>query len=113
MKQVSDKRIRYQVKGLLLPINPGSKAPIWLEVDGEQILPLFTSIEKFDKAAKWGGFSFATKNVILNPQNFYNCVLMLRKKFPFHVVVDPHITKEGNTQFQLLLFEEEENGQKS
>jgi hypothetical protein len=109
MKQVSEQKTRYQIRGLLLPINPGTHSPIFLEVDGQYILPLFTTRDKFTEATQWGGFSFANINVIVNPQDFHDCVMTFKKKFPFHVVVDPYITEEGNTRFQLLLFDGEKN----
>lgn len=107
MKPVSDKRSLHPIRGLLLPINPGSNGPVFLQVGGKTLLPVFSDKLKFSEAAKWGKFEDATSNVIVNPQDFYDCVIMFKKRFPFHVVLDPYITEEGNTRFQLLLYEEE------
>lgn len=120
MKKVGDKVTRYDMRGMLIPFNPASRSPIFLELDGKHILPIFSNKEKFDEAAKWGGFSFAAQNVILDPEEFKKSVLIYKNKFPFHVVADPYITPEGNTRFQLIPFDDEEkvhlgekNGQKS
>lgn len=115
MKKVSEKTTRYLMRGMLLPLNSASNIPVFLEVEGGLILPLFTSHGKFNEASKWGGFAFAKPNLIINSQEFHDSVLFFKKKFPFHVVVDPHLTPEGNTRFQLVVFDEEEkeylNGQ--
>lgn len=115
MNKVSDKNTRYQVRGMVLPIDPGSKSPVFIENNGKLLLPLFTSLGKFEEASNWGNFSHAQPNIIINPQDFQDCVLMFKKKFPFHVAIDPYITPEGNTRFQLAVYDDEEkehlNGQ--
>jgi len=108
MKKVTEKVIQYQIRGMLLPINPANNNPIFLELGGKTILPLFTTTDRFAEAAKWCGFGFATANVILNTQDFQDCVLLFKKRFPFHVVIDPHKTPEGNTRFQLAVYDESE-----
>lgn len=117
MKKVSDKNIRYQVRGMILPIDPGCKSPVFIKGNGELLLPLFTSLGKFEEASKWGNFPFAQPNIIINPQDFQDCVLMFKKRFQFHVAIDPYITPEGNTRFQLAAYDDQEkehlNGQKS
>jgi hypothetical protein len=115
MKKVSDKIIRHQVRGMILPIDPGSNSPVFLNNNGVLFLPLFTSLDKFKEASEWGKFPSAQPNIIINPQDFEDCVFMFKKKFPFHVAIDPHLTPEGNTRFQLAAYDEEEkenlNGQ--
>lgn len=108
MKKVSEEISRYQIKGMLMPINPASNAPIFLPINDTFILPIFSSREKFDEAAKWGGFEFAKHGLILNTDEFKTAVLFYKKKHPFHVVIDPYITPEGNTRFQLVPFDDEE-----
>lgn len=109
MKKLADKTVPYIIRGMILPMNP-TNSPVFLEVDGKLILPLFTTRDKFNEAAKWGGFSFAKANVVLNPQDFHDCVMLFKKKFPFHVAIDPYLTPEGNTRFQMAIYDEEEQG---
>lgn len=113
MNKVSDTITTYQLRGMILPINPVSKTPVFLELNKEFYLPLFTAKEKFEDASKWGGFQFATASIILNPLDFRSSVFGFRERFPFHVIVDPYITGDGKTQFQLVQLEEEKNGQES
>lgn len=108
MKPVSEKKSLHPIRGLLLPMNGGQ--PVFLQVGGQTLLPVFSDKTKFTDAAKWGKFTEAGSNVIVNPQEFYDCVMFFKKRFPFHVVLDPYITEDGNTRFQLLLYEEN-NGQ--
>jgi len=108
MKKVSDKIIRYSIRGMLMAFNPMSNSPVFLEIDGKFLLPIFSTKDKFDEAAKWGGFTFAKYNIIVDPEEFRNSVLQYKKKFLFHVVADPCLTNEGNTQFQLIPFDDEE-----
>jgi hypothetical protein len=116
MKKVNPAKItRYQMTGMFMPLNPASNGPVFLELDGEFLLPIFSTKEKFDEAAKWGGFTFAKCTVILEPEEFKNSVLQHKSKFNFHVAADLYVTPEGNTRFQLIPFDDEEkeylNGQ--
>lgn len=108
MKQVSDKSTRYQIRGMLLPLNPATKFPIFLSVNGTLILPIFTTSEKFEAASKWGKFAHAKPNVIVDAQNFQDHVLYFKKKLNFHVAIDPYITEDGNTRFELVPWENED-----
>ena len=105
MKQVSEKKSLHPIRGLLLPMN-GNK-PVFMQVAGQTLLPVFSDKTKFSEASKWGKFEEASSSVIVNPQEFYDCVMFFKKRFPFHVVLDPYITDEGNTRFQLLMYGEE------
>ena len=112
MKRIGDKTVVHPVRGMLLPMNPSNNNPVFLELDGKLILPLFTSRDKFSEAAKWGGFEYARPNAIINAQDFYDCVILFKKRFPFHVAIDLHITPEGNTRFQMAIYDDEEQGMK-
>ncbi len=96
--------------GLLLPFNQFTNRPVFLKVGDKFLLPLFTSQEKYNEAAVWGGFEFAKPKKIADPLDFTKSVLACRKEFTFHVVADPYITAEGNTRFELILLEGENDG---
>ncbi len=116
MNKVSDEVKKFILQGALMPFNPFSKKPIFLEFNGQFVLPVFSTKEKFDEAAKWGGFTFAKCSIIVNTDEFRNTVLDHKKRFNFHVVADPYITEKGNTRFQMIPFDEEEKvylGEKS
>ena len=108
MNRISDEIKKFMLQGAFMPFNPLSNKPVFLEFNGQFVLPVFSTKEKFDEAAKWAGFTFATCSVIIDPEDFKNSVLAYKNKFNFHVAADPYITEEGNTRFQLIPFDEEE-----
>lgn len=115
MKKLSNELTQYNIKGMLLPFNPFSRKPVFLEVNGKFLLPIFSTKDKFDEAAKWAGFAFAKCSIIVDPEDFKKSVLQYKQKSNFHVVADPYVTEEGNTRFQLIPFDEQESayGQES
>lgn len=105
MKKVyPEKIIQYKLEGMLMAFNPVSLNPIFLELNGEYLLPIFNTKQKFDEAK----FISAKCTVILDQNEFINSILHYKNKFNFHVAVDPYVTPEGNTRFQLILLDEEE-----
>ena len=109
MKKVSDKNIKLALDGMLVPINPVNGIPILLYLqEGKMLLPLFTDKEKYSKAAVWGNFIGAKCQMVEQQLEFLNSIIEFKKQISFHVVVDPYITPEGNTRFQLLALDEEE-----
>jgi hypothetical protein len=109
MKRVSDKINQHKIEGRLIPYLDNK--PMLLELNGKFLMPLFSSKEKYDEAAKWTDFSSAQLKVINDSGQFIRSVQAAKSKIKFHVVVDPYVTPEGNTRFDLIPFEEgEENG---
>jgi len=109
MKKVQPQKItQYKLEGMLMPLNPFSNNPVFLTLNGKYLLPIFSTKEKFDETAKWAKFEFAKCTVIIDVEDFINSILHHKIKFRFHVVVDPYVTPEGNTRFQLIPFDEEE-----
>ena len=100
--------IRYNLAGMFLPINPANNKPVFLTICGKFLLPIFTTEDKLKVAAEWGNFTFAIPKSILDPVDFTNSVLNFKKNLAFHVVVDPYINEKGNTEFQMIPFDEEE-----
>jgi len=98
MKQVSDEIKQYGLEGMFIPFSPSEHIPFFLNLDGQLLLPVFSTKEKYDEAAKWGNFELARCKMINDPKNFLESVSAFKVK----VAVDPYITPEGNTRFQLL-----------
>lgn len=101
MKQVSDDVKQFVLDGMFIPFNSVSSVPIFLNIGGQLLLPVFSTKEKYDEAAKWGNFELARCKMINDPKNFLESVAAYKVK----VAVDPYITPEGNTRFQLLKLE--------
>jgi hypothetical protein len=108
MKRISDKINQFDLTGMFLPFNPFTNNPVFLELDGKFLMPLFSTEEKYNAAKEWAGFDFAKIKRITNPEEFMESIALSKKEIEFHVVVDPYITPEGNTRFQLIPFNEEE-----
>lgn len=101
MKQVSDDIQKYGLEGMRIPFNSTSDVPVFLNIGGQLLLPVFSTKEKYDEAAKWGDFELARCKMVTDHKSFLESVYAYKVK----VAVDPYITPEGNTRFQLLKLE--------
>jgi hypothetical protein len=98
--------MKYNLQGMLIPFNPFTNKPIFLEASGQYLLPIFSTQEQYDAASKWAGFEFAKQKPISDPQDFINSVVTTQKEFKFLVAADPYINSDGNTTFELIKLEE-------
>lgn len=88
------------LEGLFVPFN--GAGPVLLRSGTDVIMPLFSSREKYLEAIDWAKLQNANCNAIVDGQQFLQAITDLKSKIKFHVALDPFITEEGNTRFQLL-----------
>lgn len=108
MKKLPIEGMPYQLEGMFVPFNPELNKPILLKMDGKLFLPVFSTKEKLEEAAKWVDIGFASHNVIVDYQDFKRAVFAIKKEFTVHVIVDPYKTETGSVRFNLIPLDDEE-----
>lgn len=94
------------LSGIFVPWIGGQ--PIFLKSSDGLILPLFTTLEKYQIAAKWGDFQHAQCIRVTDNDGFFKTVGEMQKRVVFKIACDPYLNEKGNTCFNLIKLEKKD-----
>lgn len=105
MIRIGDTFIRSDLTGTWFPAHPANQQLLSINCGDGILIPIFSTKEKYDEAAKWGGFQFAHCQEILNHKQFFDSLMEAKTRFSFHLILDPELV-EGRLRFKLIPLDE-------
>jgi len=92
---------RTELTGTWFPVHPTTQKLLSINCEDGILIPVFSTKEKYEEAAKWGGFQFAICQEILDHRVFFAALMEAKTRFEFRLILDPHVV-EGRLRFQLI-----------
>ena len=105
MKRVEDKFERTDLTGTWFPVNPTTQKLLSVDCGDGILIPIFSTKEKYDEAAKWGGFQFAHCQQVLDYKVLFDSLMEAKTRFDFRLILDPELV-EGRLRFKLIPLDE-------
>ena len=105
MIKIGDTFVRSNLTGAWFPVHPATQKLLSISCEDGILIPIFSTKEKYDEAAKWGGFQFAHCQEVLNHKQFFDSLMEAKTRFSFHLILDPEIV-EGRLRFKLIPLDE-------
>jgi len=105
MIKIGDTFIRSDLTGAWFPVNPTTQQLVAISCNDGILIPLFSTKEKYDKAAKWGGFQYAYCQEVLDHKKLFDSLMEAKTRFSFHLILDPELV-DGRLRFNLVPLDE-------
>lgn len=105
MIRIGDTFIRSDLTGAWFPVHPANQQLLSINCGDGILIPIFSTREKYDEAAKWGGFQFAHCQEVLDHKQFFDSLLEAKTRFDFRLILDPELVN-GHLRFKLVPLDE-------
>lgn len=101
MIKIGDTFVRSDLTGTWFPVHPGTQKLLSISCEDGILIPIFSTKEKYDEAAKWGGFQFAHCQEVLDHKQFFDSLMEAKTRFEFRLILDPELV-DGRLRFKLI-----------
>lgn len=105
MKRIEDAFVRTELTGTWFPVNPGTHQLVAISCNDGILIPLFSTKEKYDEAAKWGGFQYAYCQQVLDYKVLFDALMEAKTRFDFRLILDPELV-DSRLRFKLVPLDE-------